>query len=98
MKSNVTKAMLKALRKIAREGKGSMHGKRDRYGKPMWLGFDDADVQWFLTDHQNKDGPAIRRLRQDYKHAYEIAIKRPLVLTFFSFTKPQAVALLRDVR
>ena len=88
--------MIRDLKKIAVHGRGVMVcGAKSDFEKPVWLGFDDADVQWFLHDHHTKHGRVINRLRKEYDDM--LKAERFDRLYYWPFTKSQAKALLREI-
>ena len=80
--------VVKTLRKISREGMPR-----------RWIGFDEAEISWFLDRHKKKNGRNLNKLRAQYAHACESGGNENgnAVLTYFSFSKTQAKALLREI-
>ena len=74
--------VVKTLRKISREGMPR-----------RWIGFDDAEIYWFLDRHKKKAGRNLDKLRMELSRAR----KDETALTFFPFSKTQAKALLREI-
>ena len=74
--------VVKTLRRIALDG-------MPRH----WLGFDDAEIHWFLDRHKKKAGRNLDKLRAEYAEA----CTHKTDMTFFPFSKTQARALLREI-
>jgi len=64
-----------------------------------WMGFDDADIKWFLHKHKDKQGPGLDWLRAEYQQCLDYDYKNNpnTVLFFFPVTQEQAQQILRDI-
>jgi len=63
-----------------------------------WIGFDDADIYWFLMKYQEKGGPAFIRLRTAYREAtHEIQESEGVSLSFFPIDEEFAAALVEEM-
>ena len=78
--------VVRTLRKIARDG-------MPRH----WIGFDDAEIYWFLDRYKKKTGRNLGKLRAEHTEACKKAGGDEAVVTFFPFSKTQAKALLREI-
>lgn len=86
----------RVIEKIAEHGIGYMGGKK------KWLGFDDADVKWFLQRYEKKQGPGIEWLRAEYesmKEFYRDETNRDRGAIFFHFIvgKRRAKEIIEDI-
>lgn len=85
------------IRRIAKHGRAAMRPRREPgdFGKPIWLGFDDVDMAWFLRKHEKRQGRSLDKLRKQLREAYAAAsANEPW---YWPITKPQARALLREI-
>ena len=80
--------MERDLRRIAKHGRAIM-------GRG-WMGFDDADISWFLSRHREIDGRMLRAMRRDMLEIQKST--RFDVLYYWPFTKTQAKAILREIK
>lgn len=83
----------KQLRKIARRGMPQ-----------NWMGFDDADIQWFLDEHWTRKGLALDELRLAYDLAMDEMARHHgcrdggVVLFSFVISQQQARDILKEIR
>lgn len=70
-----------------------------KHGRPpKWLGFDDADIHWFLHRWKHKTGPYFSDLRDTYDNAMQEAAQAEwCLLAFFPIDQKTAKGLLAEI-
>lgn len=82
----------RTLERIAKDGLESMDNPPGK-----WMGFDDADIKWFLDRYKKKTGPNLDWLRDEYRKMLEYDCKGELVLFFFPVDQKHATGILGEI-